>query len=154
MNAIETYDDKAINLCLEYSDQPGRLRYWLENNSVTILGSVPLPSPFANGTCIRRTVQVNTGQPFELYSSIAEYRDLNGDNPVARQRVLDGKLYNILCCIGCDLRTPDTFDEFCSEYGYDTDSRQALDTFEQCIDQKRILIESGLSVEDAEFMPD
>ena len=153
MNAIETYSAKAINLCLKYSDQPERLRNWLENNSVTILGTVPVPSPIANGKCLRRTVRVNTGQPFEFYGSISEYNAIQGGDPVARRKALDGRLYDILCCIGCDLQTPDTFEDFCAEYGYDTDSRKAFETFEQCLAQKRKLLESGLSVEDAEFMP-
>ena len=153
MNALITYYEKAINLCLKYSEQPERLRYWLENNSVKILGTVPVPSPFGNRTCLRRTVQVNTGQPFEFYGSISEYNAIQGRDPVARQKAFDGRLYSILCCIGCDLRTPNDFEEFCTVYGYDADSREAFKTFEKCLDQKRLLIESGLSVEDAEFMP-
>ena len=36
--------------------------------------------------------------------------------------------YDVLACIGSDLRT---FEEFCGEYGYDEDSRKALDTFKR-----------------------
>ncbi len=37
--------------------------------------------------------------------------------------------YSVLACIASDYHTPDTFEEFCSEYGEDNDSRIALQTF-------------------------
>lgn len=37
--------------------------------------------------------------------------------------------YNVLACISSDSSCPDTFEEFCSEFGYDQDSRQAEQTF-------------------------
>lgn len=40
--------------------------------------------------------------------------------------------YDVLACCGSDLSCPDTFEEFCAEYGYDTDSRKALATFRRC----------------------
>lgn len=36
-------------------------------------------------------------------------------------------MYDILACL--QKYDPDTFDNFCSEFGYDTDSRKALDTY-------------------------
>ena len=46
-----------------------------------------------------------------------------------KKEVRDGFLYSILCCIRSDYYCPDTFEEFCSEFGYDTDSRKAFDIF-------------------------
>jgi hypothetical protein len=40
--------------------------------------------------------------------------------------------YDVLACISADQNCPDTFAEFCSEYGYDSDSRKALATFKRC----------------------
>jgi hypothetical protein len=37
--------------------------------------------------------------------------------------------YSLLAAV--EKYAPDTFDEFCSDYGYDTDSRKALDTYQQ-----------------------
>lgn len=37
--------------------------------------------------------------------------------------------YDVLACISGDVYCPDTFEEFCSEYGYDGDSRKAEKTF-------------------------
>ena len=42
-------------------------------------------------------------------------------------------LYSILACISGDCNCPETFDDFCSEYGYDTDSRRAYATWERCL---------------------
>jgi hypothetical protein len=40
--------------------------------------------------------------------------------------------YDVLACCGSDLSCPDTFEEFCAEYGYDQDSRKASATFKVC----------------------
>lgn len=39
----------------------------------------------------------------------------------------------VLDCLCSDATCPDTFDDFCSEYGYDTDSRRAERTFKACL---------------------
>ena len=43
-----------------------------------------------------------------------------------------GLLYSILTCIRMDYATPDTFEEFCMEFGYDEDSRKAEKVFGLC----------------------
>ena len=42
--------------------------------------------------------------------------------------------YDVLASISGDYHCPDTFEEFCSEYGYDEDSRSAEATFKRCRD--------------------
>lgn len=37
--------------------------------------------------------------------------------------------YDVLACISGDVYCPETFEDFCSEYGYETDSIKALQTF-------------------------
>jgi hypothetical protein len=41
----------------------------------------------------------------------------------------DPGAYDVLSCIGSDLFTPETFEDYCSEYGEEQDSRKALQTF-------------------------
>ena len=41
--------------------------------------------------------------------------------------------YDVLSCISGDARCPQRFSEFCSEYGYDEDSRKAYATWERCL---------------------
>lgn len=40
--------------------------------------------------------------------------------------------YDVLACLSSDVNTPETFKDFCSEYGYDADSLKALQVFRRC----------------------
>lgn len=40
--------------------------------------------------------------------------------------------YSLLACMASDSYHADTFDDWCGNFGYDTDSRKALDTFLKC----------------------
>jgi len=40
--------------------------------------------------------------------------------------------YSVLACISGDTNTPETFADFCAEYGYEQDSIKALQTFRRC----------------------
>lgn len=40
--------------------------------------------------------------------------------------------YSVLACISGDVNCPETFDDFCAEYGYDKDSIKALQSFRRC----------------------
>lgn len=55
---------------------------------------------------------------FDFWGS---HRDMQtGEEPSA---------YDVLACIGSDIHTPETFEEFCADYGYESDSIKALQTF-------------------------
>ena len=49
----------------------------------------------------------------------------------ARDRKEKLKPYSVLACISGDVYCPETFEDFCSEYDYDTDSRRAERTFHE-----------------------
>lgn len=40
--------------------------------------------------------------------------------------------YSVLACVSGDVTCPETFEDFCSDYGCDTDSRAAYRTFKRC----------------------
>lgn len=42
--------------------------------------------------------------------------------------------YDILACISSDHNCPETFEEWCAEFGYDTDSRRAEAVYRRCKD--------------------
>lgn len=46
--------------------------------------------------------------------------------------ILTERAYNVLSCLSGDVTTPDTFENFCAEYGYDADSRKAYATYKRC----------------------
>lgn len=55
---------------------------------------------------------------FDFFGSINDGK--NGTHPSE---------YDVLACISSDIHTPDTFEDFCAEYGESEDSRKALQTF-------------------------
>lgn len=48
------------------------------------------------------------------------------------QRGVDPTAYDILACLSIESGCPDTFEDFCAEYGYEEDSINALQTFRRC----------------------
>lgn len=40
--------------------------------------------------------------------------------------------YSVLACFSSDIYCPDTFGDFCADYGYNEDSREAEKTFRAC----------------------
>lgn len=40
--------------------------------------------------------------------------------------------HSVLACVSSDIYCPETFEDFCAEYGYDEDSRKAEATFRRC----------------------
>lgn len=59
---------------------------------------------------------------FDFWGSIAD----------AEKGETDVSAYDVLACISGDVNCPDTFKDFCSEYGDDEDSIKALQTFRRC----------------------
>lgn len=56
-----------------------------------------------------------------------------------RKNGVDPSEYDVLACISCDVNCPESFEDFCAEYGYDEDSRKAFATFERCAEFARQL---------------
>ena len=48
------------------------------------------------------------------------------------QAGVDPEASSILGCYASDIRCPDTFEDFCGEFGYDEDSRKAFTTWQNC----------------------
>jgi hypothetical protein len=59
---------------------------------------------------------------FDFWGSIADKE--KGQTEIAA--------YDVLACISSDVNCPDTFEDFCSEYGYDNDSIAASKVFKSC----------------------
>lgn len=57
------------------------------------------------------------------------------DQPV----VIAPTAYHVLACISSDANCPETFHDFCGEYGYDEDSREAFKTWERVLEFSRKL---------------
>jgi hypothetical protein len=91
------------------------------------LAATQKPAPFAEagekcGNHYRVTLSGKARRlTFSFWGSI---KDAEEGKPVTA--------YSILACISNDANTPETFADFCSEYGYDSDSIKARDTFKRC----------------------
>jgi hypothetical protein len=57
----------------------------------------------------------------------------------AKNQVKADLLYSILACISSDYYIPDTFEDFCHEFGYDTDSMKAESIYHDCLFQSKQL---------------
>ena len=84
--------------------------------------------PFCDGKCIhsdryRVTISRKGGGriSFDFWNSFNDMR--SGKEPTT---------YDVLAHISGDIYCPDKFTEFCSEYGYEEDSRKAHSTFVRC----------------------
>lgn len=62
------------------------------------------------------------GLTFPFWGSIRDKQERKNPNA-----------YNVLTCISSDLYVDGDFDEYCGNYGYDTDSRNAKDTWKRCV---------------------
>lgn len=68
------------------------------------------------------TAPGSTRLTFDFWSSIAD----------AEKGIKTVRPYDVLACISGEAYTPDTFADFCAEYGYEPDSIRALQTFRRC----------------------
>jgi hypothetical protein len=59
---------------------------------------------------------------FDFWSSISD--QIKGIKTV--------RPYDVLACVSGDAYCPETFEDFCADYGYDSDSIKALQTFRRC----------------------
>lgn len=59
---------------------------------------------------------------FDFWSSVAD----------AEKGIKTVDAYSVLACISGDVNCPETFEDFCSEYGYEPDSIKSLQTFRRC----------------------
>jgi hypothetical protein len=68
-----------------------------------------------------------TGLQVDFWTHLEKYIKSTGDNgPVTPTA------YDVLACISSDVSMSDNFGNWCSDFGWDTDSRKALATFERC----------------------
>lgn len=56
----------------------------------------------------------------------------NGCGSVKTEEIKHPSAYDVLACISGDAYTPETFADFCAEYGYESDSIKALQQFRRC----------------------
>ena len=145
----------SIKNCLEYSEEPTQLKDWLESESTVIQAEIHgVEHVKKDWTGMLKAVVNINGYFFDFWLSQNDAADSEGKPRYGerieldavtkiqrRQKVLDGFLYSVLSCVAMDYHCPDTFREFCSEYGYDEDSRKAFKLFNKCLEHSERLKE-------------
>jgi hypothetical protein len=80
----------------------------------------------------------HAGLSFDFWGSIADRASIElaktDFSAKAHQAARAARLtaYSVLACLSSDVNCPETFDGFCDEYGYDSDSRKAEALFNRC----------------------
>lgn len=80
----------------------------------------------------------------ETYKKEVEHLNRNFHHTIDMVRVyrtaIKPSAYDIFACLSCGTGTHElTFEEFCSDYGYDTDSRKAEKVYNAACDESRAL---------------
>lgn len=73
----------------------------------------------------RRATDLSTAKNrlvFDFWGSIAD----------AEKGIQTVRPYDVLACVSSDAYTPETFEDFCADYGHESDSIKALQTFRRC----------------------
>lgn len=85
------------------------------------------------GVTLTNTASMSTGDAksisFEFHGSVKDFED--------GRKTLSS--YDVLACCSCDINCPETFEDFCTLYGYSEDSRKAEETFRACLAQAKKL---------------
>jgi len=101
--------------------------------------------PKANGPCPNcrhmhgDRFQVEIGRDLTRMPTVVRAADLRilsfdfwNSHQAQQAGTTDLGAYDVLACLSGDVNCPDTFEDFCSEYGYEEDSRKAFNTFKRC----------------------
>lgn len=119
MNTPTTYDQQAIDFCRAHNV---RTTIRESRNPKSPAWHAEDGAPARHGIHYRVTVTTPHGRTsFDFWGSIADMD--NGRAPSA---------YDVLACVAHDIHTPDTFADFCADYGLDTDSIRALALYRRC----------------------
>ncbi len=119
---LSEYDQQAndflarfgISLAITRKDPfgPGPAPAWAEEGQ---------PRGIAYNVCIAKE-----GRAAVCFDFWGSKNDMDrGEDPTA---------YDVLACISRDIHCPESFEEFCADYGFDEDSRKAYATWERCRD--------------------
>lgn len=161
----ELIQEKQFKKALEYSEQPEVLEKLLRSMPFSIravkLGTF---ENFESDKEKRDTYEIIVARngktiTFRYVDSLKNtmlYRIANCEVSYQAAKELkaarESALYSILTWIRSDFYCPDTFEDFCSEFGYGTDSIKAEKLFRNCREQSKKL-QSIFTSEEMECFP-
>lgn len=131
-------DARGVGLVMEYAQDAEKMREILKTLTVKIR-YIGIKKYFSDDKDNRQVISVSMARggqkiafPFGL--SVKDTEQIRAGTFEEWET-----LYAVLTCCGSDFFIPDTFGEFCDDFGYDEDSRKALKTFEACRIQSKKL---------------
>lgn len=100
--------------------------------TITRKGRQPYEGTFGDSTAHthdpKRNGRDRLGRKFRRTRlGIVDYTRTDENSDAERHRPVQPTAYDLLACL--EKNDPGTFEDFCGEFGYDTDSRKALETF-------------------------
>lgn len=128
------------DLCLGYTDDPDGLKKLMEEVEVYYRWD-GVRKHFPDDNAVRQCLEIKVKRGsaeilFPFGMSIRETEILTvREKYKEREAVKAGMLYSLLCCMRSEGYRPGSFQEFCGEMGYDTDSRKAVAMWEACHEQ-------------------
>ena len=139
---------EAIALCLKYSENPEQLSTLIDDLQYNFANQ-RLVKYFTDDKQSRHVYDVTITRngksiSFTYGDSVANTEIMLNQNlsrTLAKKRkgVCDSRLYSILACVASDYYCDPQFKNFCADFGYDTDSRKAFDTWQKCLEQSEKL---------------
>jgi hypothetical protein len=170
---FDSYARQAFELCYKYSEKPEQLKELFTKIDVQIRFT-GVRKYWLDDTDYRQTVAVkiirnNKTIEFDYGMSLKDTWALTSDaraltlkernqapqvfifNKLIKE-VKAGLLYDILASVASDYFIGTTFEDFCSEFGYDSDSRKDEATYHNCLVQSAKL-KTIFSADDIECLP-
>jgi len=120
---------EGVKMSTKYQDQALNFlrRFRLTFKSERVSADCP---PFCDGKHIHGDkYKITIGRKGRKEKLTFPFWNSLNDKQNERKRIPE---YDALACISSDSYCPETFEEFCNEYGYDSDSRKAFELFELC----------------------
>ena len=160
-NEYDNVGNPRIDKCCEYSEEPEKLRELLKSITITYRFCA-LRKYWPDDKDFRLVIEVTVKRnekiiQFEIGLSIADTEILTGTcvgSTAAAKRTdcYTGILYTILTIMRREGDCPPDFEDFCAEFGYDTDSIKALTTYEG-LQQMTRKVRKIFTIEELEYLP-
>jgi hypothetical protein len=134
-------DEANKNLCIDYSEKPAMLMLLLAKLDISV--KFTGIKEYFNDKKERltgqfRIIRDNEVIIFDFGFSLNDTKTFNSAYK-DRQKFFNSLLYNCLCSCKSDYYISIDFEEFCSEFGYNSDSIKDKNLWERCLKQSHKL---------------
>lgn len=143
------------DICLKYSEEPEKLKALLSKIKVEVqYKDYNFYFDEDKDKRVILNIYISRGKKeidFTFGMSIND-SDILLDNSSNNEKTKKEMLYTVLSCCSSDFYCPIDFEEFCSEFGYDTDSKKAENIWKLCLKQSSKL-HKIFSEEEIDYLP-